>query len=285
MQNLEITKLLDQSTVAWLWNMTLKFGLKIISAIIILLIGRWIAKLIKNIVKKIMTKNSIDPTIVGFVYNLTYIVLMLFVILAAIRQLGIETTSLIAILGAAGLAVGLALQSSLSNFAAGILMIIFRPFKVNDYIEGAGVGGIVEEINIFTTHLVTPDNKTIIIPNSKLTGDNIVNYSAKGIRRVDLIIGVGYQDNIDIVKKVISNLLEKDQRILKDPPTQIAVLELGDHSVKFAVRPWVKAADYWDVYFDLTENIKKGFDEASITIPFPQRDVHIFQHDKDQQEK
>jgi len=281
MGNLDVTKLWDQYTMEWLWDMALKFGKNIILAILIFFIGRWVAKIFKNIIKKIMQKHSIDPTIIGFVINLTYTALLLFVILASINQLGIQTTSFIAILGAAGLAIGLAIQGSLSNFAAGVLMIIFRPFKVGDFIEGAGVSGTVEEINIFTTQLKTPDNKKIIVPNSKMTGDNIVNYSANDIRRVDLKIGVGYQDDIDKVKQVITSVLEKDERILKDPPTVIAVIEMGDSSVNFAVRPWVKTPEYWNVYFNVIENIKKSFDAEGITIPFPQQDVHLFHHEKE----
>jgi small conductance mechanosensitive channel len=209
---------------------------------------------------------------------MTYIALLVFVVLAALGQLGIQTTSFIAVIGAAGLAIGLALQGSLSNFAAGFLMIIFRPFKVGDYIEGAGVAGTVEVIQIFTTQLKTPDNKTVIIPNAALTAGNITNYSAKGTRRVDLVFGIGYGDDIDHAKNVIMDVLAKEERILKDPATTIGVVELADSSVNFAVRPWVKADDYWNVYFNLTENIKKSFDSEGISIPFPQRDVHMYEH-------
>jgi small conductance mechanosensitive channel len=168
----------------------------------------------------------------------------------------------------------------LSNFAAGFLMIIFRPFKVGDFIDGAGVAGTVEAIQIFTTQLLTPDNKTVIVPNASLTAGNITNYSAKGTRRVDLVMGIGYGDDIDHAKKVIMDVLAKEERILKDPATTIAVVELADSSVNFAVRPWVGADDYWDVYFNLTENIKKSFDAEGISIPFPQRDVHIYKHNE-----
>lgn len=184
---------------------------------------------------------------------MTYIALLAFVILAALGQLGIQTTSFIAVIGAAGLAIGLALQGSLSNFAAGVLMIIFRPFKVGDLIEGAGVFGTVEEIHIFTTQLKTTDNKTVIIPNAKLTSDNIMNYTVKPTRRVDLVFGVSYTDDIDKVKGVISDVLNQDSRILKDPPPTIGLLEMADSSVNFAVRPWVKPDDYWGVYFDINE--------------------------------
>jgi small conductance mechanosensitive channel len=223
-----------------------------------------------------MKKSKIDATLISFVGNLLYVILLIFVILAALSQLGIQTTSLIAIIGAAGLAVGLALQGSLANFAAGILMIIFRPFKVGDFIEGAGVSGVVEEIQIFTTKLKTLDNKIVIIPNAKLTDDNIINYSAKEIRRVDLVFGVSYSDDIDKVRKVILDVLSKDERILKDPKATVGVIELADSSVNFAVRPWVNTPDYWNAYFDITENIKKAFDSQNISIPFPQQDVHLY---------
>jgi len=203
---------------------------------------------------------------------------LVFVVLAALGQLGIQTTSFIAVIGAAGLAIGLALQGSLSNFAAGFLMIIFRPFKVGDFIEGAGVAGTVEKIQIFTTQLKTPDNKTIIIPNAKLSGDNIVNFSAKGTRRVDMVFGIGYGDDMDKARKIITDVIDNDPRVLKDPPPKIAVLTLGDSSVDFAVRPWVKVPDYWDLWFDVTETIKKRFDAEGVSIPFPQRDVHVYSH-------
>jgi len=225
-----------------------------------------------------MTKADVDETLISFVGNLTYIALLIFVIIAALNQLGVQTTSFIAIIGAAGLAIGLALQGSLANFAAGVLMIIFHPFKVGDYIEAAGVAGVVEEIQIFTTQLKTPDNKTIIIPNASVTGGSITNYSAKDTRRVDLVIGVGYGDDLKRVREVLEEVLAKDDRILDDPAPTIGVLELGDNSVNFAVRPWVKAEDYWGVYFDSTETVKRRFDEEGISIPFPQRDVHLYEY-------
>ena len=254
------------------------YGLKVIAAIVVFIVGRWIAKGLTKFAENVMNKRQVDPTIVSFVANMTYIALLVFVVLAALGQLGIQTTSFIAVIGAAGLAIGLALQGSLANFAAGFLMIIFRPFKVGDYIEGAGVAGTVEATQIFTTQLKTPDNKTVIIPNAALTAGNITNYSAKGTRRVDLVFGIGYGDDIDHAKKVIMDVLAKEERILKDPTTTIGVVELADSSVNFAVRPWVKVDDYWNVYFNLTENIKKSFDSEGISIPFPQRDVHMYEH-------
>lgn len=253
------------------------FGVKLVAAIAVFIIGRWIARYMTKVAEGLMTKSKVDSTLIKFIGNLTYISLLTFVILAALGQLGIQTTSFIAVLGAAGLAVGLALQGSLSNFAAGVLMIIFRPFKVGDYIEGAGTAGTVDEIQIFATRLKTPDNRLIIIPNSKLSSDNIVNVSAMSTRRVDMVFGISYGDNIDRAREVIADVLKEDSRILEDPPPKIAVLELADSSVNFVVRPWVNAADYWDVRFDITENMKKRFDQEGISIPFPQRDIHIHQ--------
>ena len=267
-----------ENIIAKVWEMLTVYGLKIIAAIVVFIVGRWIAKLLKNFTQKVMTKKGVDTTIVSFLVNLIYIALLTFVVLAALGQLGIQTTSFIAVIGAAGLAIGLALQGSLANFAAGFLMIIFRPFKVGDLIEAAGVLGVVEEIQVFTTQLKTPDNKTIIIPNAKLTSDNITNFTTKATRRVDLVCGIGYGDDIDKAKKVLTDIIAQDERILKDPAPTIAVVELADSSVNFVVRPWVKTADYWNVYFDTTENIKKRFDAEGVNIPFPQRDVHVYEH-------
>jgi small conductance mechanosensitive channel len=254
------------------------YGLRIIAAVAIFIVGRWVARGLKRLAVRALTKGNVDETLVSFLGHFTYVTLLAFVIIAAINQLGVQTTSFIAILGAAGLAVGLALQGSLANFAAGVLMIIFRPFRVGDYVEGGGTAGIVEEIQIFTTKLRTPDNKSIIVPNAKITGDNIVNYSVKDSRRMDMIVGVSYDDDYDQVKAVLEDILDKDGRILEDPAPKIGILEFGDNSVNFIFRPWVKTAEYWDVYFDLTEAIKKRFDEEGISIPYPQRDVHLFEH-------
>jgi small conductance mechanosensitive channel len=260
------------------WELVTIYGLRVVAAIVILIIGRWVAKGISKLIGRMMEKGKVDHTVQRFTVNMAYIALMVFVVLAALSQLGIQTTSFIAVLGAAGLAVGLALQGSLANFAAGFLMIIFRPIRVKDYIEGAGVTGTVEEIQIFTTTLVTPDNKTVIIPNAALTGGNIVNWTLKGTRRVDMIFGIGYGDDIDKAKQIMADVLAADPRILKDPSPQIALLELADSSVNFVVRPWVNASDYWGVYMETTEKIKKAFDAKGISIPFPQRDVHVYQH-------
>jgi small conductance mechanosensitive channel len=238
-----------ENIVPKIWELLTIYGLKIISAVIIFVVGRWIAGFVKNFTVKLMTKSNVDSTLISFLGHVIYISLLTFVILAALGQLGIQTTSFIAVIGAAGLAIGLALQGSLSNFAAGVLMIIFRPFKVGDLIDAAGVLGTVEEIQIFTTQVKTPDNKTVIIPNAKLTSDNITNFTAKPQRRVDMVFGVSYSDDIDKVKNVISDVLIQDDRILADPPPTVGLLEMADSSVNFAVRPWVKPADYWDVFF------------------------------------
>ncbi|MDH3558141.1 MAG: mechanosensitive ion channel [Deltaproteobacteria bacterium] len=254
------------------------YGIKIIAAIVIFVVGRWVARALRNAIKRMMTRGNVDETLISFVGNLTYIALLAFVIIAALNQLGIQTTSFIAVIGAAGLAIGLALQGSLANFAAGVLMLIFRPFKAGDYIEGAGVAGTVEEVQIFATRLKTPDNKTIIVPNAKMMGDNITNYSTKDTRRVDMVIGVGYGDDLKKVREILEDILAKDDRILEDPAPTIGVLELGDNSVNFAVRPWVKKEDYWGAYFDVTETVKRRFDEEGISIPYPQRDVHLYEY-------
>ena len=254
------------------------YGMKVVAAIVIFIVGRWVAKAVANFIKKIMTKGGTDKTLVSFVGNLSYVALLAFVIIAALNQLGIQTASFIAILGAAGLAIGLALQGSLANFAAGVLMIIFKPFKVEDFVEGAGTAGFVEDIQIFTTQLRTPDNKTIIIPNAKMMGDNITNYTMKGTRRVDMTFGIGYGDDIDKARQVIKDVVTADDRVLKEPELMIAVSELADSSVNFTVRAWSSASDYWGVYFDTTEKVKKQFDAEGISIPFPQRDIHVFEH-------
>jgi small conductance mechanosensitive channel len=264
---------------AEIWTMVqttgVDLGINLVTAIVIFFVGKWIVNLVVKGMLKAMQKGDMDITLRRFVANLARMLLMLFVIIAAIHQLGIQTASLIALLGAAGLAVGLALQGSLSNFAAGVLIVLFRPYKVGDWIEGGGVSGAVEEVQILTTVLKTGDNKRVIIPNSQIMGTTITNYSANETRRVDLVVGVSYSDDLDKVRKELEGLVAADERILKDPAVTIAVSELADSSVNFVLRPWVKTADYWGVYFDLTEAIKKRFDEVGISIPFPQRDVHI----------
>lgn len=267
---MDVQKIIDQAQV-----LGLDYGQRIIGAILIFVIGKFAVGLTKKIIIKIMEKSKQDETLTAFVASISGVALLAFVVVATLGQLGIQTASFVAIIGAAGLAVGLALQGSLSNFASGVLLIIFKPFKLEDYIEGGGVAGIVEEIGIFTTVLRSPDNKTIIVPNAKMTSDNIVNYSTKSKRRVDLVAGVSYNDNLDKVRETLESILAANPKVLKTPSPQIAVVELADSSVNFVVRPWAKTADYWDVYFETQEAIKKEFDKAEISIPFPQQDVHI----------
>ncbi|MFC1630514.1 mechanosensitive ion channel family protein [Pseudomonadota bacterium] len=259
-------------------ELLIQYGLKALAAIAIFIIGKMIANWLRKLVIRVMKKADIDEIIIGFTSSIAYIGMLAFVVVAALGQLGIQTTSFIAILGAAGLAIGLALQGSLANFAAGFLMIIFRPFKVGDFVEAAGVSGSVQAIHIFTTTLITPDNKTIIVPNGKIGNDNIINYSAQATRRVDLTVGVSYDADLKEVRAILEDIVSKDARILADPAHQIAVAELADNSVNFIMRVWVESADYWGVFFDATETVKLRLDEAGIGIPYPQRDVHLYEH-------
>jgi small conductance mechanosensitive channel len=252
-----------------------EYGLKVVGAITIFVVGRWVAKLLSRLAAKALAKARIDKTLVRFTENLSYVALLVFVVVAALATAGVETTSFIAVLGAAGLAVGLALQGSLANFAAGVLMVIFKPMKVGDFVEIGGIKGTVQEVQIFNTLIDTPDNIRAVIPNAKVTSDNIKNYTANRTRRVDLVIGVSYGDDLRKAQEVMERVLANDARVLKDPPAKVAVIELAESSVNFVVRPWVKTADYWDVYFDTTGRIKMALDAAGITIPFPQRDIHI----------
>jgi small conductance mechanosensitive channel len=251
------------------------YGLKVIAAIVIFIIGKWLSGVLSRAVGRAMSRAGTDEMLVKFVINLAYAGLLAFVILAALAQLGIQTTSFIAVLGAAGLAIGLALQGSLSNFAAGVMLVIFRPFKVGDFIEAAGTSGVVEEIMIFSTKLKSPDNKELYVPNGSIISGTITNYSAKDQRRVDMVFGCGYGDDIKKAKALLEEIVKGNSLVLTDPAPTIGVLELGDSSVNFAVRPWVNTADYWDARFQITETVKQRFDEAGISIPFPQRDVHL----------
>lgn len=269
----DVSKLLNT-----IYGLLTVYGLRVIAAVVIFIVGRWVALGVAKLIKRIMIKSNVDETLVSFVRHLSYVAMLAFVVIAALNQLGIQTASFIAVLGAAGLAVGLALQGSLGNFAAGVLMIIFKPFKVGDFIDGGGVAGTVEKIEIFTTQLKTPDNKTIIIPNAKLTGDNITNFNVKGTRRVDFVFGIGYGDDIDKARGIIKAIIDQDERVMKEPEPAIVVSELGDSSVNFTVRAWTAVGDYWSFYFDTIENVKKQFDAQGVSIPFPQRDVHIYEH-------
>ncbi len=252
-----------------------EYGLKVIAALIIFLIGRWLAKFISRLIEKALIRSHVDKTLAKFTRNLSHIGLLIFVVIAAVASLGVETTQFAVVVGAAGLAIGLALQGSLANFASGFLMIIFRPFKAGDFIEAAGVKGTVDEIQIFNTIINTPDNVRAIIPNAQITGGNVLNYTVNETRRVDLVVGVSYEDDLKKAKQVIEEVLAGDDRVLKDPNPTVAVSELGDSSVNFVVRPWVKSTDYWDAYFDITAKVKLALDENGIAIPYPQRDVHI----------
>jgi small conductance mechanosensitive channel len=253
------------------------YGLNIVAAAAILVAGRFVALGVRRLVRKVMRKKQLDATLVGFVSSIIYAGLLAFVIIAAMSKLGIQTASFVAVLGAAGLAIGLALQGSLSNFASGVLMIIFKPFKGGDYVDAGGATGFIDEIGIFTTSIRTLDNKKVIVPNSKIMGDNITNYTARETRRVDLTAGVSYGDDIDRVKEILTRILKEDSRVLDDPPPFVGLSEMADSSINFTVRGWVKTEDYWGVYFDTNESIKKAFDSEGITIPFPQRDVHMYQ--------
>jgi len=258
------------------------FGINVVTAIAIFYIGRLVVRLFVRGLTKVMHAQEVDKTLQTFVSNLVNMVLLMFVIVAAISALGIQTTSLIAVLGAAGLAIGLALQGSLSNFASGVLIVMFRPYKVGDWVEAAGISGSVEEVQILTTVLKTGDNKRVIVPNGQIMDSIITNFSANNTRRIDMVIGVSYDDDLDEVRKTLKGLVAADSRILKDPACTIAVSELADSSVNFVVRPWVKTSDYWGVRFELTEAIKKRFDKEGISFPYPQQDVHLYKASADQ---
>ncbi len=262
-------------------DLSIQYGLKLIGAIVIFIIGKFVVNIIAKLLRKTLEKANVDETLSNFLVDLASVGLLILVILAALSTLGMKMTSFVAILGAATLAIGLALQSNLSNLGAGVLIMLLRPFKLNDFVQIAGVSGTVEKISIFSTILKTPDNRSIIVPNSKIIGDNIVNYSVKDTRRIDLTIGIGYDDDIKLAKETLEEIVNSDSRILKEPKPLIAVSELGDSSVNFAVRPWVKASDYWGVYFDLLERIKTTFDEKGISIPYPQMDIHLKKEKED----
>tara|TARA_Y100001956_G_scaffold11712_1_gene10845 strand:+ start:828 stop:1694 length:867 start_codon:yes stop_codon:yes gene_type:complete len=274
------TPLVDGLSHAEKWltansDLLVQYGINIISAVLILFIGNIIVKAVANSVAKVLDKKNMDKAVVEFIHGLVRYLLFVIVLIAALGRLGVQTASVVAVIGAAGLAVGLALQGSLSNFAAGVLIVAFRPFKSGDYVEIGGVAGSVEAIQIFQTVLKTPDNKMVVVPNSSVIGGAITNYSRHETRRVDLVIGVSYSADLKQTKQVIRETLEKDERILKNPDIQIGVLALADSSVNFVVRPWCKTSDYWDVYFDSTQAIKEALDAAGIEIPFPQMDVHL----------
>ena len=252
-----------------------EYGLKIIAAILIFVIGKWAIVKITKLAKTVMEKANIDKTLVEFSESLVYFVLLMMVVLASLNALGINTTSFLAVFGAAGLAIGLALQGSLANVGAAVLIIVFRPFKVGDFVEAGGATGTVEDVNLFSTIIAPLDNRTVIVPNAAIVGGNITNYSMKENRRVDHVFGIGYGDDLKLAKDTLMEMMNNDPRVLQDPAPFVAVSELGDSSVNFTTRAWVNTADYWDVYFEQIENVKLTFDEKGISIPFPQMDVHM----------
>ena len=250
------------------------YGLNILFAIAIFFIGKWLVVKITALAKRMMLKAQVDETLVEFSESIIYFGLMLIVIIAALNQLGVDTTSFVAVFGAATLAIGLALQGSFSNIGAAVLIIIFRPFRVGDVIEAAGVTGEVTDINLFSTTITPIDKRTVIVPNASIIGGNITNFSLREQRRVDHVFGIGYDDDLKLAKQTLIDIVNADERILKDPEPFVAVSELADSSVNFVVRAWTKTDDYWDVYFDLLEKVKLTFDEKGISIPYPQMDVH-----------
>ena len=262
-------KILDQIG-PFFWT----YSLQVIGAIIILIVGWIAAGFARKILRRLLVKTKTDEAVVSFVGNIAYFLILTFAVLAALAKFGVQTASFVAVLGAAGLAIGLALQGTLANFAAGVLILILRPFKIGDYIEGAGVAGTVKEIELFTTVLATVDNIKIFVPNGKLFGDVIKNISGYDLRRIDLEVGIGYSSPIEKAVEILGKLIKEDARILPDPPPQIAVSKMGDSSVNLVFRPWVKKEDYWDVRYDLIREVKEAFDRNGIEIPFPQSVVH-----------
>lgn len=264
-----------QTVVERLIEFATVYGLKVVGAILILVIGRIVAGICRKVARKILTRANTDASIISFVSSLVYVLVIVFVVIAVLQKFGVETASLVAVLGAATFAIGFALQGSLSNFAAGVMILLFRPYKIGDFIDAAGVAGSVKEIKLFTTVMASPDNIKIIVPNSKIFGDIIKNITAYDTRKINLEVGIGYDSSIQKAVEVLEKILKEDIRILSEPEPQIAVSALADSSVNLVVRPWVKKEDYWPVYFDLTRKIKEGFDKNGIEIPFPQRVVHM----------
>jgi small conductance mechanosensitive channel len=257
-------------------NLVIENGPRILLAIVTLFVGLSIIKSLTKAAKKVMKKRELDDSLRPFFSSLINVTLKALLIISVMGMIGIEMTSFIAILGAAGLAIGMALSGTLQNFAGGVIILIFKPFRIGNFIEAQGYLGTVKEIQIFNTVLLTPDNKTVIIPNAPLSTGTMVNFSAEPQRRVDFTFGIGYNDDIDKAKLVLNELINADERILKEPASFVAVSELADSSVNFVVRVWVKGENYWPVFFDMNENVKKEFDKQGISIPFPQQDVHIY---------
>ena len=256
------------------------YAMSLLMAIIIFVVGKWLAKKITNVLVKVLRKvKGVDETLVKFLENIVYYILMIVVILSALSELGVETTSFLAILGAAGLAIGLALKDSLGNFASGVMIILFKPFKVGDVVTAAGITGSVIEVGIFNSVFKSPDNQKIIIPNGAITSGTITNINAEATRRVDLVVGIGYEDDIRKAKDVLNDIVSSHEKVLVDKGITVAVSELADSSVNFVVRAWVNTPDYWAVKFDLTETVKLRFDDEGISIPYPQQDVHLYKKD------
>ena len=267
MENLDINEILQTYVIPW--------GIKLVLALAIFYIGRMVVAGVVAFVRKVLHSRGMDDILVGFLVAILRWVLLLFVVIAALSQLGINTNSLVALLGAAGLAIGLSLQGSLSNFAAGVMLIIFRPFTKGNFVEAGGATGIIETIGIFTTTMTTPDNKEVIVPNGAIIGGNITNYSARPTRRVDMVFSVSYDDDLRKARQILEEIIAADERVLKDPAPVIAVGALAESGINFLVRPWAKTEDYWQLLWDTTETVKHRFDEAGISIPFPQVDVHF----------
>lgn len=277
LEDINVAELVELYVIPW--------GINIIFALLIYIIGKIVVGILINLFGKVMSRSKYDDMLVDFIKAILRAVLMLFVIVAALDQLGVDTTSMVAILGAAGLAIGLSLQGSLQNFASGVMLLVFKPFTRGDFIEAGGTAGVVKDIAIFSTVMTTPDNKEIIVPNGAIYGGNITNYSAKETRRVDMVVGIAYDADLKKAKDILNEMVKADERILTDPAPQVAVSELADSSVNFVVRPWVKAADFWGVKFDFTEAVKVRFDKEGIGIPFPQMDVHLHKTDEESEEE
>lgn len=276
----------DNFDMTGFWEtFVIDWGTNILLAILTFIVGRFVTKIISKVSKKVLEKYHTDEMLANFIMSILNALLLLFVIIATLSQLGVDTTSLVALIAAAGLAIGLALKDSLQNFSAGVMLIIFKPFRIGNYVEAAGTAGIVEHIGIFSSQFRTGDNKEVIIPNGKIYQGTITNYSAKETRRVDMVFGIGYDDDIKLAKKILQELVEADDRVLKEPEPLVALSELADSSLNFIVRPWVNASDYWSLKWDMNEKVKQAFDDANISIPYPQMDVHMNQSNNESNSK
>lgn len=264
-----------EGTLQRVYDFLVTYGVQVVGAILILIVGRIIAGIMRRVTRATCERTKVEATLAHFFTNLVYWLVMIFAVLAALSKFGVQTASFVAVLGAAGFAVGFAMQGSLANFAAGVMILVFRPFKIGDYVDAAGVAGTVKEIALFTTTLATPDNIKIIVGNGQIFGSTIKNYSAYDTRRLDLTVGIGYGSDIQKAFEVLDGLLRADDRVLKDPAHQVMVSELADSSVNLIARMWMKGPDYWALKFDMTRRIKEALDENGIEIPFPQRTVHM----------